>query len=117
MSRQALDQAKSLGSVPDRVGVHLFGIGGSVDVDEVVVALRLVDRLELDPQLLKLGFGLADPLRLFARPDRAERAEENVFHGNLHIVLIAPAKVRDYTPFGEAQIPADRKSTRLNSSH
>ena len=69
--RHALHLAEALGRIPDREGEHRPCIRSVDDVDEIVVALRVVDRLDLDTQRVELGFGLVDPLRLLACPFRA----------------------------------------------
>ena len=77
-------------------------IRGIDDVDEIVVALRVVDRLDFDAQLVELCLGLVDPLRLLACPLRAQIAKQHIFHGHLHVMLIilheGPC---NYTPSGD----------------
>ena len=69
--RHTLDPPQTLGGVPDGEREHGLRIRGIDDVDEVVVTLRVVDRLYLDAQFVELCLGLLDSLRLLARVLRA----------------------------------------------
>src|SRR4029450_7176930 len=71
---------------------HGLRIRGIDDVDEIVVALRVVDRLYLDAQFVELCLGLLDSLRLLACVLRAQISKQNIFHGHLHVMLIVFAR-------------------------
>src|SRR5215471_21221351 len=86
--RHTLDPPETLRRVPDGEREHRLRIRGIDDVDEIVVALRVVDRLDLDAQFVELGLGLLDPLRLFACVLRAQISKQHIFHGYLHVVWI-----------------------------
>src|SRR5262249_9090271 len=86
--RHALDPSQMLGGVPDGEREHRLRVRGIDDVDEIVVALRVVDRLDLDAQFVELGLGLLDSLRLLARVLRAQISKQHIFHGYLHVVWI-----------------------------
>src|SRR5262245_54072304 len=60
--RHALDPPQTLGGVPDGEREHRLRIRGIDDIDESVVALRVVDRLYLDAQFVELRLGLLDSL-------------------------------------------------------
>src|SRR5262245_35351839 len=77
-----------LGGVPHGEREHRLRIRGIDDVDEVVVALRVVDRLDLDAQLVELCLGLLDSLRLLACVLRAQISKQHIFHGYLHVMWI-----------------------------
>src|SRR5262245_42992860 len=77
-----------LGGVPDGEREHRLRIRGIDDVDEVVVALRVVDRLDLDAQFVELCLGLLDSLRLLACVLRAQISKQHIFHGYLHVMWI-----------------------------
>jgi hypothetical protein len=70
--RHTLDPPQTLGGVPDGEREHRLRIRGIDDVDEIVVALRVVDRLYLDAQFVELCLGLLDSLRLLACVLRAQ---------------------------------------------
>src|SRR5262245_819767 len=70
--RHGLHLAETLRRVPDREGKHRPRIRRINDIDEIVVALRVVDRLDLDAELVEFRLGLANPLRLLACPFRAQ---------------------------------------------
>src|SRR5215475_13639835 len=76
------------GGVPHGERKHRLRIRGIDDVDEVVVALRVVDRLDLDAQFVELCLGLLDSLRLLACVLRAQISKQHIFHGYLHVMLI-----------------------------
>src|SRR5262249_2419283 len=76
-----------LGHVPDRKGKHGFGIGRIDHVDEVIRPLRVVNGLEPDSQFFQFRARLGDALHMLRCPIRAERAEQNVLHGSLLVVL------------------------------
>src|ERR1700741_4388690 len=91
-----------LGGVPDGEREHRLWIRGIDDVDEIVVALRVVDRLDLDAQSVELCPGFADPLRLLACPLRAQISEQHIFHSHLHVMLIILREGPwNYTTFGD----------------
>src|SRR5262245_5272010 len=69
--RHTLDPPETLAGVPDGEREHRLGIRRIDDVDEIVVALRVVDRLYLNAQLVELCLGLLNALRLLARVFRA----------------------------------------------
>src|SRR5215471_4875822 len=97
--RHTLDPPQTLGRVPDGEREHRFRIRGINNVDEIVVALRVVDRLDLDTQIVELCLGVADPLRLLARPLWAQITKQHIFHGNLHVILIIVREgPHNYTP-------------------
>src|SRR5262245_62527471 len=77
-----------LGGVPHGEREHRLRIRGIDDVDEVVVALRVVDRLDLDAQFVELCLGLLDSLRLLACVLRAQISKQHIFHGYLHVMWI-----------------------------
>src|SRR5262249_53837611 len=77
-----------LGGVPHGERKHRLRIRGIDDVDEVVVALRVVDRLDLDAQFVELCLGLLDSLRLLACVLRAQISKQHIFHGYLHVMWI-----------------------------
>src|ERR1700716_4704641 len=66
--RHTLDPPQTLGRVPDGEREHRLLIRRIDDVDEIVVALRVVDRLDLDAQLVGLCLGLADPTACLPTP-------------------------------------------------
>src|SRR6516165_5877393 len=86
--RHTLDPPQVLGGVPDGKREHCLRIRGIDDVDEVVVALRVVDRLDLDAQFVELCLGLLDSLRLFACVLGAQISKQHIFHGYLHVMWI-----------------------------
>src|SRR6516225_3512466 len=90
--RHTLDPPQTLGGVPDRECEHRLRIRGIDDVDEVVVALRVVDRLYLDTQFVELCLGLPDSLRLLACVLRVQISKQHIFHGHLPAT---PPKVMD----------------------
>src|SRR5215813_2537225 len=86
--RHTLDPPQMLGGVPDGEREHRLRIRGIDDVDEVVVALRVVDRLDLDAQFVELCLGLLDSFRLLACVLRAQISKQHIFHGYLHVMWI-----------------------------
>src|SRR6516162_10257967 len=56
--RHTLDPPQMLGGVPNGEREHRLRIRGIDDVDEIVIALRIVDRLYLDAQFVELCLGL-----------------------------------------------------------
>jgi hypothetical protein len=58
--RHTLDPPETLAGVPDGEREHCRRIRSIDDVDEIVVALRVVDRLDLDFQFVELCLGLPD---------------------------------------------------------
>ena len=66
-----MDPAQTLGGVPDGKRKERLRIRGIDDVDEIVLALRIVDRLDLDAKFVEPCLSLADPVRLFVCPFRA----------------------------------------------
>src|SRR5262245_54368959 len=77
-----------LGGVPDGEREHRLRIRGIDDVDEVVVALRVVDRFDLDAEFVELCLGFLDSLRLLACVLRAQISKQHIFHGYLHVMWI-----------------------------
>src|SRR5262245_7352571 len=69
-----------LGGVPHGERKHRLRIRGIDDVDEIVIALRVVDRLNLDAQFVEFCLGLLDSLRLFACVLRAQISKQHIFH-------------------------------------
>src|SRR5215813_5873237 len=86
--RHTLDPPQTLGGVPDGEREHRLRIRGIDDVDEIVIALRVVDRLYLDAQFVELCLGLPDSLRLLACVLRAQISKQHIFHGHLHVMWI-----------------------------
>src|ERR1700751_6084775 len=86
--RHALDPPQTVGGVPDGKRKDRLRIPSIDDVDEIVVALGVVDGLELDAQFVELCLGLADPLRLLLGPLRAQISKQHIFHDHLHGMLI-----------------------------
>src|SRR5215831_6198240 len=86
--RHTLDPPQTLGGVPDGEREHRLRIRGIDDVDEVVVALRVVDRLYLDAQFVELCLGLPDSLRLLTCVLRVQISKQHIFHNHLHVMWI-----------------------------
>ena len=80
-------EPETLGGVPDGKRKNRFRIPGIHDADEIVIALRVVDGLELNAQFVELCFGLADPLPLLFGPLRAQTSEQHIFNDRLHGML------------------------------
>src|SRR5262249_56932842 len=85
--RHTLDPPETLAGVPDGEREHRLRIRGIDDVDEIVVALRVVDRLYLNAQLVELCLGLLNALRLLTCVFRAQISKQHIFHGHLHLML------------------------------
>src|SRR6478735_4868098 len=110
--RHALDPPQTLSRVPDGEREHRLRLRGIHDVDEIVVTLRVVDRLDLDAQLVELCLGLADPLRLLACPLRTQITQQHIFHGYLHMTLIMLREGPcNYTPLGEPGLGSSPRLT------
>ena len=58
-----MESPQPLVGVPDGKGKNRFRLRGIDDVDEIVVTLRVVDRLDLDAKFVELRVGFANPLR------------------------------------------------------
>src|SRR5262249_53674852 len=67
--------------VPDREREHRLGIGRIGDVDEIVLALRVVDRLDSDAELPRLGARERGAAHMLGRPFLADAPEQNELHG------------------------------------
>src|SRR5262245_66380651 len=83
-----LDPPQTLGGVPDGEREHRLRIRGIDDIDEIVVALRVVDRLYLDAQFVVLCLGLLDSARLLACALRAPVCQQLILPGYLHVLWI-----------------------------
>src|SRR5215470_59480 len=98
-SWHALDTTHPLRRIPHREAQQRFGIGSIDDIDEIVVALGVVDRLQLDAELFELATRLVGALGLLKRPFGTERPEKNIPHGYLPDIIGKPQQaVQKLTP-------------------